>query len=149
VFDAHKLSDGEVLYDRDGVLGGIRERLRAVRPARMFVGAQIENLKTEREAVQRFIAETRWCAGVLRARDLATAALKLLVVTGSGGTFSKPSDLYPALVSLTEEAPVADYESVHGIAGLGEEDAGRIVGMCSDLVRELYERQGVCAADSD
>lgn len=149
VFDCHKLNDAEILYDRDGVLGGLLDRLDSLRPARMFVGAQIDQLKAGHAAAPRHVAGDRWEEAVLSARELATSALKLLVVAGSGGLFSKPSHLHPALTSLVEGAPVAGYEAVHDIAGLNEENAGRIVRMCSDMVRELYERQGVCAADSD
>lgn len=149
VFDGHKLSDVEILYERDGVLSGILERLDSLRPARMFVGAQIEALKAEHAAVLRLVSGNRGDECVLRARALATSALKLFIVAGRGRLFSKPSHPYPVLASLVEGAPVTDYEYVHDIAGLREKDAGRIVGMCSDFVRELYERQGVCAADSD
>ncbi len=149
VFDCHKLSDAKILYERDGVLSGILERLDVLRPARMFVGAQIEALKEEHAAVLRLVSGDGAGGSVLRARALATSALKLLIVAGRGRLFSKPSHLHPALASLAEGAPVTDYESVHDIAGLRGEDAGRIARMCSDLVRELYERQGVCAADSD
>jgi len=147
VYDGHKLSDVEILFERDGVLSGILGRLGELRPARMFVGAQIGNLKIEYAAVERLRASALWRECVLRARTLATAALKLMVVAGKGALFSKPSHLYPALRSRAGGDPAAGYEYVHDIAALRGEDAARIVGMCSNMVRELYERQGVCAAD--
>ena len=177
IFDGHKLDDVEILFEREGVLSGLLDRIGEVRPARMFVGMQIEALKREFAVVERFLdaagrvgaaggpagdggggrdgfaaggRETSlWGEVILRARTLTTSALKLLIIAGRGRLFSKPSHLHPALRSLATDAAVADYELVHDIDGLREGEGVRIVGMCGDLIRELYERQGVCAADSD
>lgn len=147
VYDCDKLRDIVILFERDGVLSGIRRRLDAIHPARMFVGMQIETLKSESSAAGRSLAASRWSEAVLDARKVARLALALLLVAGSGRPFSKASHLYSALRDHAPPAQATGYEYVNGISGLEEADAARVVEACSDTVRYLYERQGVCAAD--
>jgi hypothetical protein len=147
VYDCDKLSDIVILFERDGILSGMRRRLDALRPARMFVGIQIEALKSESAAAGRSLAASRWGEGALDARKLARSALRLLLVAGRGRLFSKPAHLYSALKGHVPPAQAAGYEHVHGIAELDEGNAARIVEACSDAVRYIYGRQGVCAAD--
>lgn len=147
VYDCDKLSDIVILFERDGVLSRMRRRLDKHRPARMFVGMQIEALKSESAAAERSITASRWREGVLGARKLAQSALALLLVAGRGRLFSKPAHLYSALKDHVPPVQATRYECIHGISELGEGDAARIVAACGNVIRYIYERQGVCAAD--
>ncbi len=147
VYDCDKLSDIVILFERDGVLSRMRQRLDTHRPARMFVGMQIEALKNESAAAWRSLTASRWREGVLDARKLAQSALALLLVAGVGRLFSKPAHLYSALKGHVSPAQAAGYEHVHGIAELDGGEAARIIEACGNVIRYIYERQGVCAAD--
>ncbi len=99
VFELHKLSEVEILFEKNGVLTEICRRLPEVRPRQLFIGRQIELLRREIDLMKRFLSECGHAEAVLSARRVFVSSLRLLLVT-NGTLSSKLSHLYPELKGL-------------------------------------------------
>jgi hypothetical protein len=136
VFDAHKLRDVVILFDRRGMMDELKRRISAVRPARIFIGREIERLRAELAgAVGDAAAEDR----ILAARRAARRSLALVALASKRETFSKSKELYARARSFPEPR-IEDFERVEGVAGVGADDARRAVEAARELVTYCFER---------
>jgi hypothetical protein len=141
LFDLHKLKEIVILYERDGILSGLRDKLSELRPGRLFVGKQIEALKSELILTYRLLDEYKYVESVLTSRQVLWQTLQLLMPIGKGVTFSKLSELYPMLKSHLPSFLIEGFELVQTVRGVSEATAGERVEKTRDLVRSLFERQ--------
>lgn len=141
VYDLHKLSDMEILFDRDGTLGGMRERLKILRPSPLFVGVQIDRLRSALDILPELLDNERHTQGILVARDAVMEALKLALVAGKHVLFSKPSHLHPLCAGNLDAAMKDRFECIHGCDAAGAEEAARTVEAADTFIKNIFEGQ--------
>jgi hypothetical protein len=143
VSDLHKLSDIEILYEKDGVLSAIRRRVAEVKPTRLFVGRQMGALGAECALTERLLDIGRIEDSIVSSRSVMISSLMLLMLAARGRTFSKLSHLYPEFRSHSPSDQVETFEVVHGVRAHSREEAEKRVSAAKNLVKHLMERQGI------
>lgn len=140
VFDIHTLREIVILHERDGILTEMRRTARALRPTRLFIGREIEELKKEFELADRHLREGAFGESVLTSRRIMLHSLQLMVLAGKGETFSKARELYAMLTQCLPPLLVEGFELGQSTRGLCEREARHLVDAVSDLVTDCFER---------
>jgi hypothetical protein len=149
VFDLHKLNNVEILFEKGEVLSRMRKRLADVRPRRLFVGRQLEELREQFLLLERLLDGKKHEEVVLSARKIMLDSLMLSVLMADGHMSSKLSHLYSRL-EFRYPPSVADmFRFTHLLAESDPRSAAELVRQTKDLVKLLFERQGVCGGGSN
>lgn len=141
VFDAHKLNDIVVLFDRDRALAEMRRALEEFKPSNMFIGAELRILASDLAAAKQLLHERLYEDCILKTRVSAWRAAELFLVAGAKKTFSKISQIYPSLRSIVSQSAIRTFEEVHDIDKIGNDKAKGIIAEASGLVSDLFGRR--------
>ncbi len=143
VFDLHKLREVVILYEREGILSQLKEGLQGIRPAKLFIGREIEGLRLEIDLMGRLLDEGKYRKSLLNSRQILWHALQLLLLTKKSRTFSKLSDLYPQLRSQLSSPLAEEFAALQGVQGIDRNGAERKVKMARSLVSFILEKEGI------
>ena len=143
LFDLHKLSETIILYERDGILSRMIGKLEGLKPTKLFVGREIQALKSEFGLMERLLNEGKYEESMLSSRQILWHTLKLLLLVKNGLTFSKLSDLYPKRKSHFSPSLAERFEVIQTVKGIGKLQAEKRIKETKDLVKFIFEREGV------
>ncbi len=149
IFDLHKLSDIEILHEKDEVLGIIKNKMEQAKPTRLFIGKQIESLRLDYMSFKQSAGGGKRVEGTLLARTILMNTLMILVLIVSNLTFSKLSHLYPKIESLLPLSKRNLVDHVLALKNLNKEDAAKVIEKTNILVESLFERLAICGDASN
>jgi len=140
VFDVHKLSEMEILYDRKNALADLRGHLERLKPRASFIGRQIESIRFDLEHVRRYLKNGDNLASIMISRKIAMDCLKILRLIIEGTTFSKISQLSMVL-DLPRCSSLRDsFQMIYGLGRINGGVAGDIVKKTALFVKDLFDR---------
>ena len=149
VFALHKLHEPEILYNRDGTLSSLLDKLSMVTPLQMFVGRELNHMLHIYRQIEDLSQSKQHRDVFFLSRTFVLACMKILLVVGCTKTFSKTSHVYSSISQITASPSLPSLERINHLGIIDQAQAEQILTATHSLLRSLFERMITCDEDSN
>lgn len=144
IYDIHKLSEVEILYEKDDCLKSLRRQSGQMMPKQIFIGRELSRLRHQHNQINGRLVNGQYRECLYEARCFLLSCLKIYLVSGSRNTFSKLSHLYSALYQLSEGFPPAIRDKITMTDNITKDKVKERLETTRRFILNLFERKVKC-----